>query len=275
MREELAAVEVPSLTGRVGYLVRDGLLDQLNPTGVEVPRPLSPRRQLRERTGALGIQLDNTITRYNLTLVARFSLVDAQHRAHRSIARSCAGSRATTRSRAPYAELSAEQDAERRAAREVSNDIRTQLAIHFARQAEAAPAPRRRPQRGRAVVKLVGGQVERFLRQPDLPVVLVYGPDQGLVRERAERLIAAVLDDPRTRSALSELGADVVRGDPGRLLDEARALCLAGRPPGGAAAPGGRSGDRGLPRAARARAARGAGGDRGRRARRRARRCGA
>jgi DNA polymerase III subunit delta len=77
-------------------------------------------------------------------------------------------------------------------------------------------------------VKLGGAQIERFLRQPDLPVVLLYGPDQGLVRERAERLIGAVLDDPRDPFRLSELSADVVRGDPGRLLDEARALCLVG-----------------------------------------------
>ena len=40
--------------------------------------------------------------------------------------------------RAPYAELAAELDAERRAAREVGTDIRTQLAIYFARQEEAA-----------------------------------------------------------------------------------------------------------------------------------------
>jgi DNA polymerase-3 subunit delta len=77
-------------------------------------------------------------------------------------------------------------------------------------------------------VKLAPGQVERFLRQPDLPVVLLYGPDQGIVRERAERLVASVLADPQDPFRLSELSADLVRGDPGRLLDEARALCLVG-----------------------------------------------
>jgi DNA polymerase-3 subunit delta len=79
-------------------------------------------------------------------------------------------------------------------------------------------------------VKLGGQPLERFLRQPSpgLPVVLVYGPDQGLVRERVERLLATVLDDPKDPFRLSELGADAVRADPGRLLDEARALCLVG-----------------------------------------------
>jgi DNA polymerase III subunit delta len=77
-------------------------------------------------------------------------------------------------------------------------------------------------------VKLGGQQVERFLRQPSVPAVLVYGPDQGLVRERVERLIGTVLDDPKDPFRLSELSADALRGDPGRLLDEARALCLVG-----------------------------------------------
>ncbi|MCE3250121.1 MAG: polymerase subunit delta [Geminicoccaceae bacterium] len=77
-------------------------------------------------------------------------------------------------------------------------------------------------------MKLGGQQVERFLRAPGAPLVLVYGPDQGLVRERVERLIGGVLDDPKDPFRLSELSADAVRGDPGRLLDEARALCLVG-----------------------------------------------
>ena len=77
-------------------------------------------------------------------------------------------------------------------------------------------------------MKLGGAQAERFLRRPDLPVVLLYGPDQGLARERAERLIETVLEDPQDPFRLSELNADVVRTDPGRLLDEARTLCLMG-----------------------------------------------
>jgi len=137
--EELAAVEVPSLTGRVGYLVRDSLLDQLNPTGAPVPHRYQLQVALRRRNSPLAIQLDNTVTRYNLTLVARFSLLDSRSGQilYRATVRRIASYNAI---RAPYAELAAELDAERRAAREVGTDIRTQLAIHFARAQEAAPA---------------------------------------------------------------------------------------------------------------------------------------
>jgi DNA polymerase III subunit delta len=79
-------------------------------------------------------------------------------------------------------------------------------------------------------MKLSGPQVERFLQRPDpaRPVALVYGPDEGLVRERVERLVRAVLDDPRDPFRSSELSLDQVRSEPARLADEARSLCLLG-----------------------------------------------
>ena len=79
-------------------------------------------------------------------------------------------------------------------------------------------------------MKIAAGKVEPFLRRPDpkTPVVLIYGPDEGLVRERAALLIKSVLDDPGDPFRLSDLAADQIRSDPGLLADEARALCLMG-----------------------------------------------
>jgi LPS-assembly lipoprotein len=137
VRAELVAVDVEAPTDRLGYLVRDNLLDQLNPTGAAVEPRYLLQIQLRRRSSALGIQLDNTATRYNLTLTARFSLVDASSKQvlYKSTVRRIASYDAV---QDPYAELAAEMDAEQRAARDVGTDIRTQLAIHFVRQAEAS-----------------------------------------------------------------------------------------------------------------------------------------
>ncbi|HSA81031.1 MAG TPA: LPS assembly lipoprotein LptE [Geminicoccaceae bacterium] len=137
--QQLAAVEVPEIKSRVGYLVRDSLLDQLNPTGAKIPRRYLLTISLKSRTAALGIQLNNTITRYNLTLAARFSLLDSSNRRvlYESIVHRVASYNA---SNAIYSQLTAEMAAERNAALEVSTDIRTQLAIYFARQAEAEAA---------------------------------------------------------------------------------------------------------------------------------------
>ncbi|GAB4525094.1 MAG: DNA polymerase III subunit delta [Amphiplicatus sp.] len=77
---------------------------------------------------------------------------------------------------------------------------------------------------------LKGRQIEAFMkrRDPSVCAVLVYGPDAGLVRERAESLARAVvpdLQDPFNAVALSE--ADL-KAEPARLADEAAALSFAG-----------------------------------------------
>jgi DNA polymerase III subunit delta len=79
-------------------------------------------------------------------------------------------------------------------------------------------------------MKIAGARVESFLSRPAPAVfaVLLYGPDEGLVRERALRLVRTVLADPKDPFGLTELGVDAVRSEPALLVDEARALCLGG-----------------------------------------------
>ena len=79
-------------------------------------------------------------------------------------------------------------------------------------------------------MKIAAGQVERFLKSPNpkTPVVLIYGPDEGLVRERVDQLIKTVLDDPKDPFRSSDLAADQIKSNPALLIDEARALCMMG-----------------------------------------------
>lgn len=79
------------------------------------------------------------------------------------------------------------------------------------------------------MVALKPREIEGFLSAPggETALALVYGPEQGLVRERAERLAKAVaedLTDPWRVVSLSEQEAS----DPGRLLDEAQAQSFLG-----------------------------------------------
>jgi DNA polymerase III subunit delta len=79
-------------------------------------------------------------------------------------------------------------------------------------------------------VKLPPRSVERFLGAPDpaTTAVLLFGPDAGLVRERADRLTRTVAGDAADPFRVSELTAASLREEPSRLLDEANALSLAG-----------------------------------------------
>jgi len=77
---------------------------------------------------------------------------------------------------------------------------------------------------------LKGAEIERFLARPDpdRPTVLLFGPDAGLVRERAEGIIAASVDDVRDPFALVRLEAEDLARDPTRLVDEANTIPLFG-----------------------------------------------
>ncbi len=77
-------------------------------------------------------------------------------------------------------------------------------------------------------MKITGGRVERFLAAPDPAVraVLLYGPDGGLVRERADRIAAGIVPDRHDPFRIAELAAETLAGDPARLYDEAQALSL-------------------------------------------------
>ncbi len=79
-------------------------------------------------------------------------------------------------------------------------------------------------------MKLAGRQIDAFLRKPDPAVraVLVYGPDAGLARERADALARHVVEDLGDPFRVVELAPDTLKDDPARLVDEATALSFGG-----------------------------------------------
>ncbi|MCP5368821.1 MAG: DNA polymerase III subunit delta [Hyphomicrobiales bacterium] len=79
-------------------------------------------------------------------------------------------------------------------------------------------------------MKLTGARLDRFLAAPDPDVacVLVYGPDQGLVRERADALARHVVADAADPFRVVELTGAAIKADPARLADEAMALSMVG-----------------------------------------------
>lgn len=145
---ELASIEVVAPDTRIGQILKNRLLDDLNPAGTTVAPRYRLNVQLSRTKTALAIQLDETITRFDLTLAAFFSLRDLEEGgpppgedeagqgedgagpapAYRSALRRVASYNVVTD---PFATLMAEQDAELRAATELSRGIRTLLTLHF------------------------------------------------------------------------------------------------------------------------------------------------
>jgi DNA polymerase-3 subunit delta len=73
-------------------------------------------------------------------------------------------------------------------------------------------------------------EVERFIARPPAgePIVLVYGPDAGLVRERVEALVKASVDDPNDPFALARIEPEDLSANPTRLVEEAQTVPLFG-----------------------------------------------
>lgn len=79
-------------------------------------------------------------------------------------------------------------------------------------------------------MKLPPARVEAFLRRPDpeIRAILFYGPDSGLVRERADTVARGVCPELRDPFRVADLTAAAVAADPARLNDEAAQISLMG-----------------------------------------------
>jgi LPS-assembly lipoprotein len=157
---DLAAIEVRAPLNRLGRILENQLTNDLNPAGLTVPKRYRLDVTLERNKRALAIQLDDTTTRFDLTLVAFFTLRPLDGGEASGPAAATADAAAETESgiegngddaasppplyrsgvrrvasynviNEPFATLVAEQDADRRAAVEVSRAIRTLLTLHF------------------------------------------------------------------------------------------------------------------------------------------------
>lgn len=79
-------------------------------------------------------------------------------------------------------------------------------------------------------MKLQPRSIESFLRKPDpkIRAVLFFGPDDGLVRDRAATLGRTVVADLSDPFRVADLPTRTLADDPARLMDEMAALALTG-----------------------------------------------
>ncbi len=80
------------------------------------------------------------------------------------------------------------------------------------------------------MVAIKNADADAFAAKPDAarPIVLLYGPDAGLVRERAERIIRGSVEDINDPFALVRLEGDDLASNPSRLPEEAHTVPLFG-----------------------------------------------
>jgi len=127
----LAGVEVHSIEGQAGWLVRNALCDRLNGCNGSAQYRLDVR--LDDRLEGLGLLTDDTIGRERRTLRARYQLVDLA--SGEILLDATAGSDAGIDVvSSEYATIAAEQTALENLARDVADRIVTRLALTLRKQ---------------------------------------------------------------------------------------------------------------------------------------------
>jgi LPS-assembly lipoprotein len=135
----LANVFVEPIPERVGYELRNELLDLFNGTGEANDAAYRLKLSINEMEEAVVLQTNTAITRYNYTLSAHYELIP---RGGTTAVKSgdVTALSAYNVAAAPflYATVTAERDAKNRAANDIAERIRTQIAVYL-RTANAAP----------------------------------------------------------------------------------------------------------------------------------------
>jgi LPS-assembly lipoprotein len=135
----LANVYVEPISDRVGYELRNDLLDLFNGTGQDDGAAYRLKLTLSEAEEAVVLQTDTAITRYNYTLSAHYELIP---RGSTTAVKSgdITALAAYNVAAAPflYATVTAERDAKNRAANDLAERLRTQIAVYLRNAAVAA-----------------------------------------------------------------------------------------------------------------------------------------
>ena len=135
----LQNVYVEPISDRVGYELRNNLLDLFNATGQADNAQFRLVLSLSETEDAVILQTNTAITRYNYTLSAHYELIP---RASTQAVKSgdVTSLTAYNVAAAPflYSTVTAQRDAKNRAANDIAERIRTQIAVYL-RTAAAQP----------------------------------------------------------------------------------------------------------------------------------------
>lgn len=127
--DDLAAVRVDLISDRSGQILRNYLLDDLNPRGQPAQAVYTLSIRITEPRQEVGLQRNDTVTRYAYGVSATFSLRDA--RGVSVMNGSTASGTSFEISDSEFATLSNQASARDRLMQQISGDIREQLALYF------------------------------------------------------------------------------------------------------------------------------------------------
>jgi LPS-assembly lipoprotein len=134
--DRLASIYVDPIPERLGYELRNTLIDLFDSSGRASEDSYRLRVTLTQKSQGVAVQNDAAITRYNDTLTVTYVLTDMKGTVITQGSES--GLSAYNVVASPYATLTAQRDADTRSAGDIAYRIRTDLAVYFSRAAKRA-----------------------------------------------------------------------------------------------------------------------------------------
>ena len=136
MSETLSSIYVEPVPERIGYELRNTMIDLLDGPGTAGGASYRLKLALSETTQGIALQNDATITRYNDTLTVTYELSDmAGHVVTKGTETGLSAYNVLPSSpNANYGTLAAQQDADKRAAQDIAERIRFDLNVFFVKR---------------------------------------------------------------------------------------------------------------------------------------------
>lgn len=133
---DLSTIYIKPISDRPGQIFHNFLRDRLTPRGLPARPNYFLEVELQESTEEVAVRRDETATRANLRLQARYELLDSNDKdvLFRGASQTITSYNIIT---SQFATLSAENDARERGLRELADDLRTQIAVYFSRARSA------------------------------------------------------------------------------------------------------------------------------------------
>lgn len=136
MQATLSTIYVEPLPDRLGYELRNQLIDLLDGEGSPQGAAYRLKLDLTQTTQGIALQNDATITRYNDTLKVDYTLTDRTGKTVASGTETALSAYNVLPSgpQANYGTLAGQQDADKRAAQDIAERIRLDLNVYFAKR---------------------------------------------------------------------------------------------------------------------------------------------
>ena len=136
MAATLSTIYVEPMQDKIGYELRNKMIDLLDGPGTTSGAAYRLKLQLKQTSQGNALQNDATITRYNDTLTVSFELTDmAGKLVTKGVETGLSAYNVLPSSpSANYGTLAEQQDADRRAAEDIAERIRLDLNVFFAKR---------------------------------------------------------------------------------------------------------------------------------------------